>query len=48
MSIAAVPDYLGEDFSGASPGMRFGMYLTAWEGTGWAKVKTNRLPGQSA
>lgn len=45
MSIAAVPDYLGEDFSGASPGMRFGMYLTAWEGTGWAKVKNQPLAG---
>ncbi len=30
MSIAAVPNYLGTDFSGASPGMRFGMYLPIW------------------
>ncbi len=30
MSIAAVPHYLGEDFEGASPGMRFGMYLPIW------------------
>jgi CRISPR-associated protein Cmr6 len=31
MPIAAVPTYLrGQDFSGASPGMRFGMYLTLW------------------
>lgn len=30
MPIAAVPDYLGQDFSQASPGMRFGMYLSLW------------------
>ncbi len=30
MPIAAVPDYLGQDFSDASPGMRFGMYLPLW------------------
>lgn len=30
MSIAAVPAYLGHDFSAASPGMRFGMYLQLW------------------
>ncbi len=30
MPIAAVPDYLGTDFSHASPGMRFGMYLPLW------------------
>lgn len=30
MSIAAVPDYLGQDFKDASPGMRFGMYLKLW------------------
>jgi len=30
MSIAAVPEYLGHDFSEASPGMRFGMYLAIW------------------
>src|SRR5690606_31031515 len=30
MSIAAVPDYLGRDFSEASPGMRFGMYAPLW------------------
>jgi len=30
MSIAAVPSYLGKDFSSASPGMRFGMYLPIW------------------
>ena len=27
MAIAAVPAYLGRDFSTASPGLRFGMYL---------------------
>lgn len=30
MPIAAVPRYLGTDFSDASPGMRFGMYLKLW------------------
>ena len=30
MPIAAVPTYLGDDFSQASPGMRFGMYLPLW------------------
>ncbi len=39
MSIAAVPNYLGQDFSTASPGLRFGMYLKLWEGAAWAKAK---------
>ena len=30
MSIAAAPSYLGKDFNGASPGMRFGMLLPIW------------------
>jgi CRISPR-associated protein Cmr6 len=30
MPIAAVPDYVGDDFSSASPGLRFGMYLKLW------------------
>ncbi len=30
MPVAAVPAYLGDDFSSASPGMRFGMYLMVW------------------
>ena len=30
MPIAAVPKYLGTDFSDASPGLRFGMYLQLW------------------
>lgn len=30
MGIAAVPAYLGQDFSQASPGLRFGMYLPLW------------------
>jgi len=30
MAIAAVPAYLGTEFSTASPGMRFGMYLKLW------------------
>lgn len=30
MPVAAVPAYLGADFSTASPGLRFGMYLPLW------------------
>ncbi|WP_434782544.1 type III-B CRISPR module RAMP protein Cmr6 [Ferrovum myxofaciens] len=30
MPIAAVPNYLGQDFKETSPGMRFGMYLKLW------------------
>lgn len=30
MAIAAVPKYLGTDFSTAAPGHRFGMYLKLW------------------
>ncbi len=30
MPIAAVPNYIGQDFSEASPGLRFGMYLPLW------------------
>jgi len=30
MAIAAVPAYVGKDFSKASPGVRFGMYLQLW------------------
>ena len=31
MAISAVPAYLGQDFSSASPGLRFGMYLPLWD-----------------
>lgn len=30
MPVAAVPQYLGTDFSSAAPGHRFGMYLRLW------------------
>jgi len=30
MPIAAVPEYLGKDFSQSSPSLRFGMYLPLW------------------
>lgn len=30
MALAAVPQYLGHDFSHASPALRFGMYLPLW------------------
>ena len=39
MAIAAVPDYLGKDFSQASPGLRFGMFLPVWEPGFAAKTK---------
>ncbi|UZR29631.1 type III-B CRISPR module RAMP protein Cmr6 [Methylococcus mesophilus] len=45
MSIAAVPTYLGNDFQDASPGMRFGMYLTLWEGAAWSKTRDKPLDG---
>ena len=31
MPIAAVPQYLGNDFSSASPALRFGMFLKLWD-----------------
>jgi CRISPR-associated protein Cmr6 len=31
MPIAAVPNYLGQEFKDASPGLRFGMYFAAWD-----------------
>lgn len=39
MPVAAVPQYLGKDFSQASPGLRFGLYLPIWKGQpgAWAK-----------
>lgn len=43
MSIAAVPAYLGKDFSTASPGMRFGMYLQLWNEGTWSKIKDKPL-----
>lgn len=45
MSLAAVPTYLGNDFKDASPGMRFGMYLTLWEGAAWSKTRDRPLDG---
>lgn len=42
MAIAAVPRYLGDDFSTASPGMRFGMYLAIWR-NGWRKAESADL-----
>ena len=41
MSIAAVPSYLGKDFSNASPGLRFGMFLPLWS-EAFALVKTEK------
>lgn len=47
MPIAAVPDYLGTDFSTASPGMRFGMYLQVWTPS-FSKVNEKVEPLQRA
>ena len=41
MPIAAVPAYLGTDFSSASPGLRFGMYFQGWTNI-WAKHVPDR------
>ncbi len=35
---AAVPNYLGQEFNTASPGLRFGMYLAIWNHD-WSKPK---------
>jgi len=40
MAIAAIPHYLGTDFSKASPGLRFGMYLQLWDAQ-WVKLKSS-------
>ncbi|MEX1167872.1 MAG: RAMP superfamily CRISPR-associated protein, partial [Hydrogenophaga sp.] len=40
MPIAAIPEYLGQDLKTASPGMRFGMYLSLWN-SDFSKPKTN-------
>ncbi|GAB4180386.1 MAG: hypothetical protein OHK0018_14520 [Erythrobacter tepidarius] len=42
MPIAAIPHYLGTDFTHAPPGMRFGMYLKLWD-AGWSKSKDGPL-----
>ena len=42
MPIAAVPKYLGQDFKDASPGLRFGMYLSLWLDD-WSKSKEKPL-----
>ncbi|MFM9971990.1 MAG: type III-B CRISPR module RAMP protein Cmr6 [Burkholderiales bacterium] len=41
MSQAAVPAYLGRDFSQAPPGHRFGLYLEAWNAD-WTLDKKNK------
>lgn len=35
MGIAAVPRYMGQDFTGAPPGHRFGLYFPYWRDTTW-------------
>lgn len=41
MPIAAVPNYLGQDFSQASPGLRFGTCLRLWE-PDWTIAKSSK------
>lgn len=41
MARAAVPDYLGQNFAAASPGLRFGMYLKFWE-KDWRKIEKDK------
>lgn len=36
--IAAVPKYLGGDFTEASPALRFGMYLKLWDPESWGDL----------
>lgn len=47
MAIAAVPDYLGRDFSTASPGLRFGMYLSIWNDD-FSETKSDGKPSIKA
>ena len=35
MAVAAVPRYLGQDFTGVPPGHRFGLYFPYWRDTTW-------------
>lgn len=46
MSIAAVPEYLGQDFKDASPGMRFGLYFKGWEPD--FRLPQNKVPAVSS
>ncbi|MFZ1640083.1 MAG: type III-B CRISPR module RAMP protein Cmr6 [Candidatus Contendobacter sp.] len=46
MGIAAVPRYLGQNFTGAPPGHRFGLYFSYWQDATWeaeSKQKTAAL-----
>ena len=47
MAIAAVPDYLGKDFSTASPGLRFGLFFSAWQST-FSIGKDSKVPALKA
>ncbi|MFZ5653790.1 MAG: type III-B CRISPR module RAMP protein Cmr6 [Pseudomonadota bacterium] len=46
MSIAAVPEYLGQDFKDASPGLRFGLYFKGWEPD--FRLPQNKVPAVSS
>ena len=47
MAIAAVPVYLGRDFRSASPGLRFGLFFSAWQ-DGFSLSKDNKVPALKA
>lgn len=47
MAIAAVPDYLGKDFSTASPGLRFGLFFSAWQ-SNFSIGKDSKVPALKA
>ena len=42
MVIAAVPSYMGKDFSSASPGQRFSMFMPLWEEIKWTLPKDGK------
>lgn len=48
MPIAAVPIYLGQDFSSASPGLRFGMYLPIWTNRADQEQEVNSRAGKKS
>lgn len=47
MATAAVPAYLGTDFSTASPGLRFGLFFSAWQAD-FSIGKDNKVPALKA
>ena len=48
MPVAAIPRYLGQNFSSASPGMRFGMYLALWTSPEDQERETRQRAGKKS